>query len=249
MTAHLNTLTLHQLRYGELDDTEEADARAHLATCELCSERLGAQQAERAAFEAMPVPEAIRNVPAAPTPANNNRNWVIAVALIAVAAAVVLTVFIQPWTSAPTGTVIGAPIAQGIDGIRSKGAEDAIVVQAFKDTADGPVAIESGGHVRVGDRIQLKVRRPPAPWVTIAGVDGSGEAVVYGSWQPEADDWEPAPFGLTMDDTPGKESIYAVFTDTEPNRAALRATLLDNHRSDVPADNTSWQVIILDKVP
>ncbi len=248
MSAHLSTLTLHQLRYGELDDAEEVDARAHLATCDLCSERLGAQQSERAAFEVRPVPEAIRNASSAPAPANNNRNWVIAVTLIAVAAAVVLVAFTQPFQSASVGTVIGDPIATGIDGIRPKGNEDAIVVQAFKDTPSGPIAIDSGGQVRVGDRIQLKVRRPPAPWVTIAGVDGSGEAAVYGSWQPDADDWEPAPFGLTMDDTPGKESIYAIFTETEPNRAALRATLLDDHRSGEAVDNTSWQVIILDKV-
>lgn len=248
MSTHLSTLTLHQLRYGELDEAEEASARAHLATCELCRERLAAQYTERAAFEALPVPQAIRDASATPAPANNNRNWMVAMALVAIAAAVVLVAFPQPWQAGPAESVIGSPIASGVPGIRPKGAEDAIVVQAFKDTASGPVAIESGGQVRVGDRIQLKVRRPPAPWVTIAGVDGSGEAAVYGSWQPTADDWEPAPFGLTMDDTPGKESLYAIFTDSEPNRAALRAALLDDHRSDQATDNTSWQVIILDKV-
>lgn len=248
MSAHLNTLTLHQLRYDELDEAEEAAARAHLATCELCRERLGAQQSERAAFEALPVPEAIRNASAAPAPANNNRSWIAAIAVVAMAAAVVLIALTQPWQGPPAQTVITPPIAHGIDGIRPKGNEDTIVVQAFKDTATGPVVIESGSQVRVGDRIQLQVRRPPSPWVTIAGVDGSGEAAVYGSWQPDADDWEPAPFGLTMDDTPGKESIYAIFTDSEPNRAALRSTLLHDHRSGEAADNTSWQVIILDKV-
>ena len=62
--SHLSTLKLHALRYGELSGEEEAEARAHLDTCEKCASRLSAQENHRAAFELRPVPEAIRNPPA-----------------------------------------------------------------------------------------------------------------------------------------------------------------------------------------
>ena len=64
--SHLSTLTLHRIRYGELEGEPLTDARAHLDTCARCSARLQAQEAHRSAFVLQPVPAAIRA--AAPPP-------------------------------------------------------------------------------------------------------------------------------------------------------------------------------------
>ena len=234
MNTHLSTLRLHQYRYGELSDAEEEEARAHLDACALCSERLSAQLVERAAFEARPVPEALRDMP--PAPANDNRAWLRSLSLIAAVAAVLVAVIAQPWNP---------PDAEPLSGIRPKGHIAASHIEAFRDSATGPVSLGDGSEVRAGDRIQLRVQRPPKPWVTIAGVDGSGSASVFGSWQPSSSGWEPAPFGLTMDETMGTESIYIIYTATEPNRAALRAELVNGD----PGPERSWEVLTLEKVP
>ena len=68
---HPSTLTLHRLRYGELDEPESAALRAHLKDCEACAARLRAQENHRAAFELAPVPPAIR----AATAAAPRRSW------------------------------------------------------------------------------------------------------------------------------------------------------------------------------
>ena len=44
MTSHLSTLTLHRVRYGELDGPVLVDARAHLADCPECQRELEALQ-------------------------------------------------------------------------------------------------------------------------------------------------------------------------------------------------------------
>ena len=60
--SHLSTLLLNQLRYGELDPEQEAQARTHLQDCERCASRLQAQESNRSAFVLQPVPQAIREI-------------------------------------------------------------------------------------------------------------------------------------------------------------------------------------------
>ncbi|MBX2803330.1 MAG: hypothetical protein KTR31_36960 [Myxococcales bacterium] len=60
MSTHLSTLTLHQLRYGDLDASAMQAAREHLQSCPRCAARIEVQRRERDAFVAQPIPEALR---------------------------------------------------------------------------------------------------------------------------------------------------------------------------------------------
>jgi hypothetical protein len=230
-TKHLSTLTLNRLRYGELTGDALGSARAHLADCADCAARLAAQERNRAAFEAMPVPVAIRE--ATPLPANDHRGWsrwLGAVAAVAAAAVVAIT-------------VVSPPLGAG-DGDRPKG--DVPDVEAWVDQDGGPVKITSDRQVHPGDRIQIRVRGPRERVVTVAGKDGAGRVAVYGTWTSDGDDgWEAAPFALELDDTPGDERFYAIFGDREFDERAVRAAIL---REQPPA-GTDWDVLVLDKEP
>ena len=57
---HVSTLTLHQLRYGELSLDREREVRGHLDDCARCAGLLAQQEAQRHEFELLPVPESIR---------------------------------------------------------------------------------------------------------------------------------------------------------------------------------------------
>ncbi len=60
MSEHLSTLRLHQLRYGELQGDQAADANAHIKQCSLCNERYNVQMQDRAEFQLRSLPPEIR---------------------------------------------------------------------------------------------------------------------------------------------------------------------------------------------
>ena len=94
--------------------------------------------------------------------------------------------------------------------------------------AVGPRALGDGEVVQAGDRIQLRFQRPPGDWVTFAGEDVTGEIEVYGTWRVDHEivGWQDAPFGLTLDDTPGEQIFYAVFTNERPLSQEVSAELM-----------------------
>jgi hypothetical protein len=52
--------------------------------------------------------------------------------------------------------------------------------------------------------------------VCSSDLDGSGNVEVY-STLPAASGVQTAPFALTLDDTPGDQTFYAIFSDTRPS--------------------------------
>ncbi|MCO4743670.1 MAG: hypothetical protein KC912_02705 [Proteobacteria bacterium] len=194
MSGHLSTLKLHQLRYGELSSDLERDARVHIAECDRCRARLGAQEQQRRAFEASPVPESIQQLE---SNVIRPRFPVWGGAALAIAAAVLLMLRMAP---APTETIKGG------DG----------VMEAWIEDAEGAHALEVGELVHAGDRIQLKFKRPPLQQVALAGVDATGVTEVYGQWTAEQEPsrWQAAPFALRLDDTPGDVQMVLVFSKT-----------------------------------
>ncbi|MFT5681467.1 MAG: hypothetical protein ACI8RZ_002373, partial [Myxococcota bacterium] len=138
--GHISTLTLHKLRYGELSPDEHAELKTHLSDCETCSGRLSAQENHRAAFELMPVPEAILEASAPSLWKRLTQGWLIAPLLVAAMALFV--------------------VSPGLfDEIRTKGSSDIkILVEDYGE-------LEVGEAIRPGDRIQLRI--PPGEWVEV----------------------------------------------------------------------------------
>jgi len=208
-SRHPSSLVLHRLRYGELSSEESAPVRAHIDACPRCSAVLRAQENHRAAFELAPVPEAIKQA----TTAKPERPWSRWLTWgVALAAAVLLA-------------VIAVPMLNPDDGVRTKGGVGTFEV--WRDTPEGPVAIGESDVVYTGDRIQARLKRPSAPWVTLAGKDAGGAVEIYGTWAADMHsvDWQTAPFALELDDTPGDLALWLVFTETRPADAAVAAAI------------------------
>lgn len=216
---HLSTLTLNQLRYGELDASQSAAARAHLDACERCASRLRSQQANRAAFELEPVPAAVRAL----RPSPPRWRWIFAALIPAFAAALVLFA-----VSAP-------PELAQQDDTRFKGAT--VVLEAWLDTPQGPKLLEDGDVVAPGDVLQLRFDAGPMPWVTFAGRDSTGAVEIYASLpsRDESGGIQRAPFGLTLDETPGLQRFYALFTEHRPSPDEVKGVI---ERQSPPSDGT-----------
>lgn len=208
--SHVNTLALHRLHAGELDPAEAAPLRAHLDTCPRCSARWQALQAQREAFVLQPVPPALRT-PAAPPAWRRWLLWGLAPAL----ALGIALVVVGPGAPGPH---------PGLEEGRTKGA--AAALEVWLDTPQGPKLLHEGDSVAAGDTVQLRFDPGPHRVVTLAGRDGRGAVEVYGSTEARGG-VQTAPFALTLDDTPGDQVFYALFTVSPPAPEAVRAAVGD----------------------
>ena len=200
---HLSTLTLHRLRYGELDLDEERAAQAHLDDCERCASLLQRQQAARQEFELKPVPAAIIEA-ARPRPAWRRAvgSWQPALALAAAALLVVLGLprFFEAGPEA--------------DEIRYRGLAEVEVL------VEGSGLLEPGQTLVAGDRVQLRIG--PGPW-RHAWV-GDGETVLE-DFALDAGRATLAPFSLTLDDSQEDEEIVVVLAERSLDRGTLKRAM------------------------
>lgn len=220
--SHLSTLTLHRLRYGELSGEAAEQARAHLESCAQCAARLRAQENHRAAFELQPVPEALRDLARGTDPGSTAWRWPRwLVAGLALAAAALFAVVAVPRLQDQ-----GAHQAD-ITRLKGSGA----LFEVWLDTPSGPAILQEGEKVHPEDRIQVRFRRPSAPWATLAGVDVDGQVEIYGSWKADMDttDWQIAPFALELDDSPGNLRLVLVFTQAKPGDATVEGAARTGH--------------------
>lgn len=200
MSDHPSTLQLHRLRYGELDPAESRRLRDHLDACPRCADRLRSQEATRAAFVVEPVPPAIQ---ALSRPRRSLRAWWWALPALAAAAGVLIAI--------PSIDTTG----DGSEDVRTKGAMASLEVVA--ERAGQNVLLAPGSVVMPGDRIQLRFDPGDHAWAAFAGRDGSGVIQVYRVTRAEEGGMRPAPFGLELDDTPGDQELFAIFSDEPPD--------------------------------
>ena len=203
MTAHLSTLTLHQLRFGELGGEPLQAARAHLQTCDRCSARLAVQQRERDSFVLQPVPEALREG-SGRRPAWARWLRELSPFLVAAAAAAVLFTVVPVLRLATTPPEIE-------QAVRTKGALPA--VEVWVDIGQGPRPIRPGERLQAGDRVQLKYDPRGAAYVALAGRDGAGLVEIYGTFPVAEGGLVAAPFGLMLDATPGDQELFVLTSD------------------------------------
>lgn len=212
MTPHLSTLTLHQLRYGELDEHALHAAREHLGACERCAARLTVQEQERAAFVVRPVPPAIREL----APELPRRSWWADLFPFALAAAAAGVLFVAV-PSLRTGD--GPPQ----DTITFRGALPD--VEAWIDLGGGPRPLRDEDVLGAGDRIQLTYDPRGASYVAIAGRDGTGTVEVYTTTAPTGIGLVRAPFALTLDEVPGVQELFVVGSDSPLDEPLVKAAV------------------------
>lgn len=211
---HPSTLKLHQLRYGELDSEQEREVRAHLESCAHCAGLLTAQQNHRQAFVVEPVPPAIREL-SQPAPVPFWRRWTVLAPALALAALVLLVP--QFLTAPPTVDPVEEP------DLLAKG--NGVLLEAWLQTDDGPMVLAQDALLSAGDRIQLKFASQGRPFVSFGGVDETGNAEVYGTFEVSGDGIEDAPFALTLDKTPGRQRFLALFTWERPDEPIVRRAM------------------------
>jgi hypothetical protein len=134
-------------------------------------------------------------------------------ALGLVAALLVAVPFLKPWE------ILG----MGPPSERVKGAVASLEVFADRDGRSLPLA--PGASVLPGDRLQIRFDPGPYPFATFAGRDATGEVEIYRSLAVQGSGFRAAPFALELDDTPGDQELFAIFSREAPTAASVRDLL------------------------
>ena len=196
MTPHLSTLTLHQLRIGELAADARQAATSHLAGCERCRKRLAVQERTRDEFVLQPVPAALRPAPERP----GLVSWVRSLVPLAAIAFAAATFVVVP--------AIRDQAPAEVEAARTKGGGASLEVWVDRDA--GPRALRDDEPLVAGDRIQVLYDPEGAEQVALVGRDPGGAVEIWGTLSPDHDGLQPAPFALTLDATPGYQEVLVV---------------------------------------
>ena len=213
MSPHISTLDLNRYRYGELDREQHAAVDAHVEACARCARRLSTQQANRVEFVARPVPQAIANADHTPAPAaaNNTRHLSRVLSMVLMAAAAALL-----WVAVPSAPLAGS----SGDTILLRG--DLPDLELWLESDRGPRPLRAGERLHSGDTVQMLFRPRGARWITLVGRDGTDAIEVWGTTEPMGNHLQPAPFALTLDDSPGPQQFFLLASDGPLDRATIR---------------------------
>lgn len=214
--GHLSTLTLHQLRYGELDGPQARAAQAHLEGCEECRSRHQSQLAFRRAFEVKAPPLALPQArPSLWERAQAWLRWAPVPVLVAALALVAVRV--------------AAPDADP-DATRLKG--DGEVVVLVEDHG----VLDPGEAIRPGDRIQLRIPAGLGAEAWVGDADG-----LIGRFPLDPDQPTLSPFALTVDGQAGDEELVVVLSREPLDRQAAQAAASGRRMSGVEVRRIALQ--------
>jgi hypothetical protein len=195
---HTSPLALARLLSGKATEAERGALQAHAAACLRCRAALDeAREAERH-FAEVVYPRTLPALQArrAPPP----RRWTLLPVGLGTALAAAAALFL---------VVRSGPGPE----LQAKGAASLAV---FARRGERVFPVKDGASLRAGDRIRFGVAPGPARFVLVASIDGRGHVSVYQESTPVGAQAGPLallPDSIVLDDAPGPERIFAVFSE------------------------------------
>ena len=213
MTEHVSALMLDALALDALRAEDRARVEAHVASCVACRREHDTAAAWRAEFARSVLPRTLPLVRAhAGQGARPARRTVWLAA--AVAAGVVLALVVRS-RQEPDLAIKGGPAWQVV------GHRDA---RTF--------VVRDGEPLAAGDGLRFVIMPDRAAYLLIASIDGAGVASIYfpyGGARSERVDGARVelPGSIVLDDAPGPERLFAIFSDEPIDAAPIAAQLRD----------------------
>jgi hypothetical protein len=207
VTQHLSSLEIDEIASGLLDD---ARARAHLEACPRCRDDLATAGAARAEFERSVFPRTVEKL------RPQRRRWLLVPAL---SLPIVAAIAVMLW--------LGHREPTADDDIRIKGGP---TFRVFAKRGESVFAVRDGTRLAPGDHIRFVAGSRGPAYLLIASVDGAGSATVYypyGGDRSEriAADARELPGSIVLDDAPGPERVFALFSDQPLDAPPVLRTL------------------------
>jgi hypothetical protein len=208
VTNHPSLLVIDALAARQLDD---AEATAHIASCERCRADLEAAEAACARFTRDVFPRTVANI-------RERRRWKLGLAMLApvLAAAALAIWFLRPH-------------APDDDDIRIKGE---LTFQVFAKRGDAIIPVRDSTRLAPGDQIRFVVGCGTPAYLLVASIDGAGHATIYypyGGTRSARADAAPTelPGSIVLDASPGPERVFALVSDTPLETSDVEHALVE----------------------
>lgn len=193
---HPSSLALARLLLGKASDEEVRGVESHAELCAQCRSALDRARHARLRFAESVLP---RTLPAIEQRVARRR-WIRFLPSLGFATAV-------------AGVVLLLVVVHREPSFQTKGT-GALKIFALRDNR--VFSVDDGARLRPGDRIRFGVQPGGAGFVLVASIDGRGKVSLY---QPSmrltsrTDPIELLPDSIVLDDAPGPERIFAIFSD------------------------------------
>ena len=217
MSTHVSMLAIDALAGGHLPPAEADAARAHIAGCARCREDLAAAEAAVATFTREVFSRTVDRL--APTPWW--RRLGVAPLLVPVLAAAALLF----WLKRP------APSGEHVDDTFDLRIKGAVTFKVFAKRGETVTAVVDGARLAPGDAIRFVASARTDRFLIVGSIDGRNNATIYfpyGAAQSGPVSATPAelPGSIVLDDAPGPERIFALFSTQPLEAAAVTQALL-----------------------
>lgn len=201
---------------------------AHLAACERCRQALTDGRADVQRFTASVLPRTLPRVEARARRAPWLMPFWIATGAAGAAAIAALVLVVaggggkRSSGGAPSSSSVGGG-GDGELGVKGAGAP---TFKVYAQHGNAVIPVHDGTRLRAGDRVRFTVASGQACFVAVASIDGRGTASVYHPSTPVAAGGVTAlPDSIALDDAPGPERVYAVFSRQPIERDQLGRAL------------------------
>jgi hypothetical protein len=217
----VSDLALDAWSSDELEQPALERAIAHVAVCERCSERRGLLDADRSQYYAQAPSFAARYAERAP-----RKRWWSVGGLVAAAAAAALL-----FSNTPATRLKGQP-----------------ALGYFVKRGERVFPGDSGTEVHPGDLIRFTYSSERPRYLALLNRDSQKATVYLPATRVERGHEVALKFSVELDDTPGDESVHALFCPDTFELAPLLTMLDDTGRLSVP-DSCQQSSLTLHKVP
>jgi hypothetical protein len=228
--GHLTPLDLDALVLGLLSPEQRRQLAEHSDGCSTCQERRSRHDADRRQFSEQVW---VRSLPAIRRRVTAARPWFrrplpwLAAPVLAMAA---LVIWFRPWAGGPVDDLLDAtqswrPPGTGVN-LKGLGS-----LQVFAQREGQVFAVSDGTLLAPGDAIRFLIDPPGLEHVVVGSVDGTGRATIYYPYQgPQSARVDPrrrleVPGSIVLDDAPGPERLFAVFSRAPLSSEVVRAAL------------------------
>jgi len=191
MNEHLSRLDIARSLLGAATDPRLA---THAESCERCRRLVGEARADVAQFGASIFP---RTLPAIERAAGRRASPWIALLAVPVAVATALLLWLRPHGSSE-------PMFA---------AKGKATMQVYAARGDSVIRVHEGTRLGAGDRLRFAVNPGTSSFVLIASLDGRGTASLFFPSTAVASGTTTLPDSIALDDAPGPERVFAVFSD------------------------------------
>lgn len=244
--THLSPFDLEVLRLGEMSPARQGPARSHLESCAACRQEDQNLRRDRERFDSQVLDRSLPILRARWDAEHGARaqdpgaaSWwgrgsalaqISRMAAPAAALAMAVLLVSRVRLDEHAGRLPTTPVA-GLPSVTAKGGAGRPTFAAVAQQDKRVFAVVTGAALRPGDRLRFVLDPGPHRFALIASVDGAGRTSIYYPFGGTASaavtphQRLEIPGSIVLDDAPGPERVYALYSDRPLTATAVEQEL------------------------